>query len=296
MIKIFGRKDKYTKEKKQNDKQKNSIFLNIIIFLTMFLGIVILMYPIVSRVYYDIKTTQVVEDFYAGRKNINQDEINKKISLAKAYNESLNGGVEFIDPYVKNIEEGVKNYARMLEVREKIGVLDIPSIDLNEPIYAGTSEDVLQRGIGHMEMTSLPIGGRSTHTVLTGHRGLPTAKLFSDLNKVSVGDTFYIDNIRGRIAYRVIEKKIIQPNNFSDLVVKKGEDKATLLTCHPYMINSHRLLVIGKRVPYSDKKYEEDSDSGFYKKIKKFILVAVLLCVFLFIIICIRRKRAIKRK
>ena len=179
------------------------------------------------------------------------------MDLAHAYNESLSGEIAD-DPYTrKKQEEGRKEYARMLEVEEMIGHVEIPRIDQDLPIYAGTSEDVLQKGVGHLEGTSLPVGGNSTHSVLTAHTGLPEATLFTHLTELEIGDKFYIHNIEGVMAYQVDQIKVIEPSNFSDLEVVPGHDYVTLLTCTPIMINTHRLIVRGHRVPYVPAVDEE---------------------------------------
>lgn len=255
--------------------------------LVFLLGLLIFLYPMISRFYYRVNNTRVVADFTAGKETLDQEEINRRWSLAKAYNASLNGNTEFHDPYVDDIKKGVENYARMLEVREKIGVIRIPKLDITEPIFAGTSEEVLQKGVGHMEFTSLPIGGKSTHSVLTGHRGLPNAKIFTDLNKMEIGDLFFIENIKETIAYKVDQIKIIEPHVFEDLYIVPGKDYCTLLTCTPYMINSHRLLVRGERTDYSEEELKEALAEAHWKYILK--VVAVVLVAILILALIIRR-------
>lgn len=138
----------------------------------------------------------------------------------------------------------------MLEVNEMLGHVEIPRIGQDLPIYAGTTDEVLEKGLGHLEGTSLPIGGTSTHAVVTGHRGLPNAKLFRNLDQLVEGDVFYIHNIEGTLAYQVDKIQVVDPSDFDPVLVEEGKDYATLLTCTPYMINSHRLLVRGHRIPY----------------------------------------------
>lgn len=165
---------------------------------------------------------------------------------------------------------------RMLEVKEQIGHVIIPRINQDIPIYAGSAEENLQRGVGHLEGTSLPVGGESTHAVLTAHRGLPTAKLFTNLDKVTVGDRFYIEHIGGKIAYQVDQIKVISPDQLEDLYVIQGEDHITLLTCTPYMINSHRLLVRGKRIPYVKKAVQKEAETF---RQKQYLIYAIWVIV-----------------
>lgn len=261
-------------------------------------GLLIFIYPMISRYYYRVESTKVVEDFSVGKKALSDETINKRIALANAYNASLSGMHDFKDPYVNNIEEGIKNYAHMLEVREKIGVVRIPKIDVNLPIFAGTGEDVLQNGVGHMEYTSLPVGGESTHSVLTAHRGLPNAKLFSDLNLIQEGDLFYVENLKETLAYEVDQIKVIEPSVFDDLLIVPNEDLCTLLTCTPYMINSHRLLVRGHRVPYNEEDLNKELQKAKLIKVIKFIIIAfgIIIVLILFMILLKRIRRKSKRR
>lgn len=235
-------------------RKKKSQWPFVLIFV---LGLMVLSYPLVSRFYYRIESSQQVVDFDAERKKLDAQEVKKRMDLARAYNKSLNNEISS-DPYVKKeLEAGKKEYARMLEINEQIGHIEIPKIDVNVPIYAGTVESVLQKGAGHLEGTSLPIGGWSTHTVITAHSGLPTAKLFTDLRKVRIGDKFFVHNLGGTIAYQVDRILTVEPSNFSDLLIVPNKDYATLLTCTPIMINTHRLLVRGHRVPYNPNEYKD---------------------------------------
>lgn len=252
---IYDQENREERPAPKKGKKKRRIFAKLVFLL----GFLIFIYPVISRLYYRVETTKVVSDFSEGKRQLDQEEINKRYALAKAYNAALSGKTQaFHDPYVDNVEQGVANYAHMLEVREKIGVIRIPSIEVEEPIYAGTSEEVLQKGTGHLEYTSLPIGGESTHAVITGHRGLPDKRIFTPLDKMKEGDVFYIENIKETIAYEVDQIKVIEPTDFEDLKIVEGKDYVTLLTCTPYMINTHRLLVRGHRVPYVPEKAEKE--------------------------------------
>lgn len=233
---------------KEKKKKKNWPF--IIIFI---IGFLILLYPQVSRIYYRVDATKQVRSFDNEKEKLTDEEVSRRIELAKAFNRSLNNEITS-DPYEeKKRKEGRAEYARMLEINEQIGHVQIPKIDVDIPIYAGTTEEVLQKGAGHLEGTSLPIGGNSTHAVITAHSGLPTARLFTDLNKLKEGDKFYIHNLKETIAYEVDQIKTVLPEEFDDLLIVPDKDYATLLTCTPIMINSHRLLVRGHRIEYSEE-------------------------------------------
>ena len=258
-------------------KKKSNWFFKFVFVL----GFLILMYPQVSRLYYRVQSTQEVSSFESGKATLSDAEIKKRMALARDFNDSLvNQNME--DPYAKaRHERGRAAYARMLEIHEQIGHIQIPTIDLDIPIRAGTSEEVLQTSAGHLEGTSLPIGGNSTHTVITAHSGLPTAKLFTDIKDLKEGDRFYIHNIAETLAYEVDQMKVVEPSNFKDLLVVQGHDYATLLTCTPIGINTHRLLVRGHRVPYDkavDDQFVADNKKDF---LYKYAFIAVIVLILL---------------
>ena len=260
-------------------KKKKSNKLFIFIFI---LGLAIMTYPMISNWYYRIESNNQVADYKEARDLLSDEEIGRRIRLAKIYNDNL-GNITPKDPYSEEEKhKAIENYAQMLELRTKIGVISIPSIDVELPIYAGTNEEILQKGAGHLEGTSLPIGGESTHTVITAHSGLPSARLFTDLQKVKMGEKFYIDNIAGTLAYEVDHIDVIDPSDFSQLLVVPEKDYATLLTCTPIMINTHRLIVRGHRVPYVpevDEKVKEDKGKnlGIDKRLIIFLIFAIII-------------------
>lgn len=261
----------------------------ILLFIT---GLLIASYPIISNWYYTVENNNQIVDFKEAVDEMSQAEIDERIDLARAYNETLDPS-KLADPYTDREKKGVENYARMLEAREKIGYLDVPKINQQIPVYAGTSEDVLQKACGHLEGTSLPIGGKSTHSVITAHRGLPQVKLFRDLDKMEVGDVFYYTNVKETLAYQVDQILVIEPWNFDPVLVVDGKDYMTLLTCTPYMINSHRLLVRGHRIPYVPEEKEEAEDKAKfnYKDLIVPGFVILLLIIIIFIYIKRRRRR-----
>ncbi|MBZ2386060.1 class C sortase [Anaerococcus murdochii] len=223
-----------------------------LIFMAIFtLGLLIFSYPLISQKYYEIKAEDEVITFTKAAKELAPEDLDKRMALAAAYNRTLDPS-RLADPYTDMEKAGRAEYARMLEVEEMLGHIRIPKIQVDIPIRAGSSEDVLQKGAGHLEGTSLPIGGDSTHTVITAHRGLPNAKLFRNLDQLAYGDIFYITNIKETIAYKVDKIQVVEPSDFEPVLVVERKDYATLLTCTPYMINSHRLLVRGVRIPYQE--------------------------------------------
>lgn len=280
---------------KQKKKRKQRRWPLVLVFI---LGLAILSYPLISRLYYETEASSAISDFEAGLSQIDQEEIDERIRLANAFNESLITS-SLADPYAEDYAAGRAEYARMLEVHEKMGHVQIPKINVDIPMYAGTAETVLQKGIGHLEGTSLPVGGNSTHSVLTAHRGLPNARLFSELDQLEIGDKFYVHNIAGTLAYQVDQIKTIEPSDFSDLLVVPGHDYVTLLTCTPYMINSHRLIVRGHQVDYVAEIEERaiaENEAAYFYKYAFFATLGVLIFILFVLFVGWVKKRRAKRK
>lgn len=223
-----------------------------IIFLT---GFLIFFYPITSNWLSTKDHYTVMSKHNEVLKQMTEEEKKQEREKAEKYNESLNETtIPIEDPFAEDVEETTKTgYYNVLDIGETMGSLEIPSIDVKLPIYHGVSDDVLQRGIGHMSNSSFPIGGLGTHTALTGHRGLPSSKLFRDLDKVNKDELFLIHTLDETLAYRVDDIQIVLPNETNWLQLDENKDYVTLITCEPYMINTHRLLVRGERVPYEEE-------------------------------------------
>jgi len=272
-------------------KKKGGLWKMLLMGMIFTVGLGIFAYPIVSNYLYERAADSVNNDFDSSVAKITDSEVGERLKLAEAYNALLSGDSDsaaLVDPYTQEqMDAGLQEYARMLEVSEQIGHIVIPKLALDVPIYAGTSEAVLQKGIGHMEGTSLPIGGNNTHSVLTGHRGLPEAELFTELDEMEIGDKFYIKYIGGTLAYQVDQIKIVEPTDLSELSVVPGHDYMTLLTCTPYMVNSHRLLVRAHRIEYveavEENEIKESQSNYLYRNLfyaTLTVLILVLIWVF----------------
>lgn len=241
-------------------KEKLSTHRMLVLGVGIFLGLAFILYPFFSQLFYDQDASSEVTDFQETVEAIDPPELKQEnVKRAEAYNEALEPNLRWIDPYSEEErEEGVEIYAEMLKVKEKIGVIHIPKINLSLPLYAGTAESILQKGVGHLEGTSLPVGGLNTHSVITAHRGLPEARLFTDLDKMEIGDIFSAETMAGELFYKVDEIITVEPHETDRVKIIEGEDYLTLLTCTPYMINSHRLLVRGTRTdPPPEEELEE---------------------------------------
>ncbi|MGG0724768.1 class C sortase [Bacillus mycoides] len=252
---------------------------NIIFGSIFLLGLSIFSYPIVSNWFATRTHYSEVSMYDEAVSNLQKEEIERKEKEAREYNEKVQSTMQtFSDPFYENSDESKSSHVDMLNIGDVMGYVEIPKIDVNLPIYQGTTEEVLSRGIGQLNESSLPVGGENTHTVLTGHRGLPSALMFTHLDKIEKNDIFYIHSLDKVLAYKVDQIKVVLPNETEDLLVVQDQDYATLITCTPYGVNTHRLLVRGYRVPY---------DAGEKEMIKKPFILEDWMIVFPIVIIFI---------
>ena len=227
-------------------KKKTSNLITIILILILLAGLSLLLYPTVSDYWNSFHQSRAIASYAEQVAEIDSDTYEQLWADAQAYNRSLIGKA---GRYDMTDEERAK-YESLLDVSGNgiIGYIEIPSIKCSLPIYHGTDEAILQIAVGHIEGTSLPVGGSGTHCVLSGHRGLQSARLFTDLDKMVVGDTFMMRVLDETLTYEVDQIRIVLPNEMDDLEIEEGKDYCTLVTCTPYGINSHRLLVRGHRI------------------------------------------------
>lgn len=241
-------------------KQKILTILAIMVFLA---GLSLLAYPAVSNLLYEKKQEELMEhyDSIVGEK-MTADEQAEELQECRDYNRGLlQGGVLLTDPFdMSQLDPSALPYAGLLNVDEEGGMayLRIPAIDVELMIYHGTEEEVLQKGVGHLQGSSLPVGGTGTHCVLSAHTGLNDKKLFTDLDQLEKGDIFYIHVLGEILAYQVDQIRVVLPEETEDLKINAQEDYVTLVTCTPYGINTHRLLVRGTRVPYEEEREQSD--------------------------------------
>lgn len=224
-------------------KKKKS---NIILIFVFLIGLSLLLYPTVSDYWNSFHQTVAIADYDEKIKEMDHETYDNMWKEAEEYNKMLSGQkMNWI-----LTEEEKKTYEDLLDISGTgiMGYIEIPAIDCEISIYHGTDESVLRVGVGHIEGTSLPIGGLSTHSVLSGHRGLPTAKLFSDLDEVAEGDYFMIHTLDQTLTYEVDKISIVLPRDVESLKIEEGKDYCTLVTCTPYGVNTHRLLLRGRRV------------------------------------------------
>ena len=225
------------------------LFFAVLMILT---GVAVFSYPFVSSALANRNASVAVQEYNTSVSALQREEIDAIKEAAKAYN-----------VIGKNAQgEGVAqdSYIDLIQLGDVLGYITIPKIDLNLPIYEGTGSDVLAHGIGHLSETSYPLGGESTHSALSGHRGLAEAELFTNLDKLVLGDRFYLHILDEVLAYQVDQVLVVEPEQVEALEIVEGEDLCTLVTCTPIGINSHRLLVRGTRVEYEGEEVSGDND------------------------------------
>ena len=269
----------------RKQRNKNRSFAGfILIFL---IGASILFYPTISFWLADYEHIVAQQNYGRSIANLTTEEKASIWEQAVHYNERLvNSVVE--DPFanIENIDP-FDEYYQTLDVGEGVmGYIHIPNISVLLPIYHGVSEEVLDKGVGHIPATALPIGGEGTHAVLTGHTGLNHAKMFNDLPQLKYGDELYLEILDKTLAYQITSIEVVLPDNVSSLYREEGQDKITLVTCTPYGVNSHRLLVTGERIPYVGDTEQNNSKAAF-----PWWILLVVICIVLFILLIGRRMK-----
>ena len=224
----------------------NKRFSTILLILVLLIGLSLMLYPSFSDWWNSFHQSKAVASYVEQVANMDEDKYQELWDAAWAYNRDL---VNRPNNFLLS-EEQFQTYNELLNIGGTgiMGYIEIPSLQIVLPIYHGTGEAVLQIAVGHLEWTSLPVGGESSHCVVSGHRGLPSARLFTDLDQLVAGDVFYFRILDEILTYEVSQIRIVEPHETNELLIQEGEDLCTLITCTPYGINSHRLLVQGKRI------------------------------------------------
>ena len=279
--------------------------VNIIICLFFLAGLGITLYPAFSDWYIGRHQGQVIEDYDKKAAQMSQKEIKKELDKARIYNKQLLGNVVLTDPFDEDaVKEQNADYDKILNIDGDgvMGSVEIPSIKVYLPIYHGTDSTSLEKGAGHLENSSFPVGGKGTHSVISAHTGLPSAKMFDNLTEVKKGDVFYIHVLNQTLAYEVDQIKVVRPENVSDLLIDRNEDYVTLVTCTPYGINSHRLLIHALRIPY--KGEQEDTKKALQDNLWQWLLkqkvflasVGIVILLLIYGIVQMIRSRRQKRR
>lgn len=252
--------------RKKKKKKKSRRMTNLLLFLIFLVGVGLLSYPTVSDYWNSFHQSRAIISYAERVANLDAEVYAEILDSAMEYNRAVS---QKMNQWFMG-EEEAEWYNQELNVdgTGNMGIISIPKLDLNLPMYHGTTESVLQTSIGHVESTSLPVGSPhlneedfddvafASHSVLSGHRGLPSARLFSDLNAMEVGDLFYLTILDQLLTYQVVDIFVVEPNDSSKTALIPGMDLCTLVTCTPYGINTHRLLVRGRRIPNEKKIFD----------------------------------------
>ena len=271
-------------------KKKNR-FVTILLFLILFAGLSLLLYPTVSDYWNSLHQSRAIASYSEEVANIDEERYAHLWDEAKEYNKALlsRNNTYLLDDEQRAIYDSILDISGL----GIMGYIEIPSISCSLPIYHGTDESVLQIAIGHLDWTSLPVGGENTHCVLSGHRGLPSAKLFTNLDKLVVGDVFMLRVLDEILTYEVDQILIVEPHVTENLLVEEGMDYCTLVTCTPYGVNSHRLLVRGHRIETTEeaKVVHVVADAIQIEPTIVAPIVALPILLVLFIIVIINPKK-----
>lgn len=269
-----------------NDNSKESAMrrkLSTILFVIVFLaGLSLLLYPTVSDYWNSFHQSRAIASYVDAVDNTDEQKLEEMRQAAEAYNEKLLSKQDRYDMSDSDRAE----YESLLDVSGTgvMGYVEIPSINVSLPIYHGTDNTILQIGVGHIEGTSLPVGGASTHCAVSGHRGLTSSKLFTDIDQMAEGDTFKLYVLGETLTYEVDQIRIVLPDELNDLKIEEGQDYCTLITCTPYGVNSHRLLIRGHRIA-NDAQGLIVEDVRQIQPLHEAIVLGILFLV-LYIVIC----------
>jgi len=277
--------------------RKGDLRFNIAILLLFILGALVLLYPTISNMWNEYRNSLLIAEYEKQVEILPDEESVRIFDEARNYNRNHTENMirdAFIEPgdvfeeynsILNPIGDGVMGY------------LEIDSIGVKLPIFHGTSEETISTGCGHVGGTSFPVGGGGTHAVLSSHRGLPSAKLFTDLDKLGEGDVFVITVLTEKLAYEVDQIKVVLPEDLDYLQIEEGKDYVTLLTCTPYGVNTHRMLVRGHRVDFEEKgevvTIDDIVESGLAVKL---LIIGIVVCISLIIIVWVMFRKKSKRR
>ena len=279
-------------------------FLLVLVVLGISMGLIL--YPFVSNYLFENRADGIIDTVEKTADDADENQYKEEIEAAQKYNAELaTGHVVLKDPFVEEkLDEDEKEYNSLLNMADGgvMGFIKIPCIDVSLPIYHGTSADILELGAGHLQGTSLPIGGESTHSVITGHTGLSSAKLFTDLTELEEGDMFFLHVMGEKLAYKVDQISVILPEEMDKLTIESGKDYCTLVTCTPYGVNTHRLLVRGERTEYTEDQEEEagtevkKTQCKWMEEYTKSIIISSSVLAIMLIVLLIWRRFAGRRR
>ena len=266
--------------------------LTVLMACGMLAGVFLLLYPSVSNYWNSFHQTRAISEYSEAVSTMDKDEQKEIIESARAYNEKLaETGILW---NMTEAQRAEYNKELSIDGSEVMAVVSIPKFHIRCPIYHGTDETVLQIAVGHIEGSSLPVGGKDTHTIISGHRGLPSARLFTDIDKIKEGDTWTINVLNETLTYECDQIRIVLPDDLSGLRIEEGRDLCTLVTCTPYGINTHRLLVRGHRIPNANGSAEITADAIQVEPVFVALFLAIPVLILLIIVLLISTRRAVR--
>ena len=274
-------------------KSKIATFFVVLFFIA---GLGVFNYPVISTLYNQLHEGTVMASYDEKVAQMEQEELDALYKQAQDYNRKIaeeGPTVQDAFEHGETVEDELYDQTLNMEGSGVMGSIEIPKIHVFLPIYHGTSPDVLEVGVGHLQGSSLPVGGDTTHSILTGHRGLPSAELFTNLDQLEEGDIFYIHILRKTLAYKIYNIETILPEEVENLIIEEGKDLITLVTCTPYGINSHRLLLHAERTVYEEPEQEINTAEARSQNLWKWLLeqksflisAAVLVLLLLYLIL-----------
>ena len=261
-------------------------------------GILVLLYPVFATQYNNARQERIASEFSAVAEQAGPDAVAESLRRADEYNLKASES-PILDPWLDAQRPGTaqyQDYLSQLNLNDVMATIKIPSIDVNLPIYHGTDTATLDKGVGHLFGTALPVGGESTHTVLTGHTGLGNATMFDQLTSVKMGDYFYIEAAGRHLKYQVTDIRVVLPHETESLNKVEGKDLATLITCTPYGVNTHRLLVTGERVPMDEEAVAAEAAQVKGSVMKPWMIAVLASVVVILLVAGILWLRSRKRK
>lgn len=277
-----------------NKPKQVSVFRRVVVpALIILVGISVLLYPVVSTQWNNYIQRKVIEEYSSEITEVPQEQLNAALEAAREYNANSGGG-PILDPWLARVSEDNQDYQHYLEQLSGLHAMSqvsIPSIDSSLPVYHGTTEEVLQKGLGHLYGTSLPVGGEGTHSVITGHTGLTTSTMWDNLIDMKEGDAVYVNTFGQKMKYQVTSTEVVLPHETESLAQQPDKDLITLITCTPYGVNTHRLLVHAERVPLDpEDEAAFDQKNGILQWWMWALLIVAALAI-AFLIHWIRKER-----
>ena len=268
-------------------------------------GLSLLLYPFVANQWNNHRQKQLISSYeqtVSNKDAAHEIDYDAELQKAKAYNEALLPSILPDSFAVAEASEEDKTYMDALNIAgdEMMGIVEIPKINIKLPIYHTTDEEVLKQAAGHLEGSSLPVGGESTHAVISAHRGLPSASLFTDLDQLKKGDHFLIHVLNETLCYEVDKISVVKPEETSSLAVEEGQDLVTLLTCTPYGVNTERLLVRGHRVPYVEQEVADEktplSGISLHTNYLLWVIIGLTITAIFILVLYLKEKKLQQKK